>query len=198
MKPRYSASLPEPMRVNEATIERCRREVEGKAKAMLRKMAVALIRLKPCVLEVGEGFQWGRPLTLPREGIRVGSYAYIGAHGAMMGPTVIGDLCMISSHVRFVGNDHRTDVVGGPVRLEFSRERPLTVLEAECWIGQGATIREGITIGRGAVVGAGAVVTKSVAPYAIVGGCPAKELRRRFTDSDVARHDATLYSTSLD
>ena len=198
MKSSGPTSLPEPMRVNEATIERCRLEVEGKAKAMLRKVAVALIGLKPCVLEIGEGFQWGRPLSLPREGIRIGRYAYIGAHGAMIGPTVVGDLCMISSHVRFVGNDHRTDVVGGPVRLEFSRERPLTVLEAECWIGQGATIREGITIGRGAIVGAGAVVTKSVAPYAIVGGCPAREIGRRFADCDVARHDATLYSTSSD
>lgn len=187
-------TLPEPMRVNDATIERCRREVEGRFKAALRRMAIALIRLNPGVMEIGEGFQWGRPLSLPECGIRIGRYAYIGAYGAMIGPTVIGDLCMISSHVRFVGNDHKIDIVGSPTRLEFSRERPLTVLEAECWIGQGATIREGITIGRGAVVGAGAVVTKSVSPYAIVAGCPAREVGSRFVGIDVERHDAALYS----
>ncbi len=46
-------------------------------------------------------------------------------------------------------------------------------------IGTGAVLLPGLTVGEGAIVGAGAVVTRDVAPYAVVAGVPAKELRRR-------------------
>jgi acetyltransferase-like isoleucine patch superfamily enzyme len=112
----------------------------------------------------------------------------------MVGPTVIGDFCMISSHVRIVGNDHLIDVVGGPTRLEFPQTpRPVTVFEADSWVGQGATIVEGVTIGRGAVVASGAVVTKSVAPYSIVAGVPARTIRPRFTPDQVEAHERTIF-----
>ena len=53
----------------------------------------------------------------------------------------------------------------------------------DVWIGHGATILAGVSIGTGAVVGAGAVVSKDVAPYTIVGGVPAKEIKQRFPKS---------------
>lgn len=60
-----------------------------------------------------------------------------------------------------------------------------TVIGNDVWIGLRAIIMPGITIGDGAVVGAGSVVTKDVAPYAIVGGNPAKFIRSRFTDDQI-------------
>ena len=55
----------------------------------------------------------------------------------------------------------------------------------DAWLGHGAVILAGRTIGNGAVVAAGSIVTKDVAPYSIVGGNPAREIKRRYT-SDVA------------
>lgn len=50
----------------------------------------------------------------------------------------------------------------------------------DVWIGRRATIMPGVTIGDGAIIAAEAVVVKDVDPYTIVGGNPAKEIRKRF------------------
>ena len=55
-----------------------------------------------------------------------------------------------------------------------------TVLGADCWVGHGAIIKPEVTVGIGAIVAAGAVVTRDVAPFAIVAGCPAVPIRTRF------------------
>lgn len=55
----------------------------------------------------------------------------------------------------------------------------------DVWIGSHVLIMDNVTIGDGAVIAAGAVVTKDVAPYEIVGGVPAKFLRKRFSDDKV-------------
>lgn len=57
----------------------------------------------------------------------------------------------------------------------------------DVWIGHGAIITAGVTVGDGAVIGAGAVVTKDVPPYAIVGGVPARIIRKRFDDETIER-----------
>jgi phosphonate metabolism protein (transferase hexapeptide repeat family) len=62
-----------------------------------------------------------------------------------------------------------------------------TTLGADCWIGHGAIIKPEVTVGIGAVVAAGAVVTKDVAPFMIVAGCPATPLRPRFDDRTIER-----------
>lgn len=56
----------------------------------------------------------------------------------------------------------------------------------DVWIGYEAVILSGVTIGDGAVIGARAVVTKDVPPYAIVGGVPAKPIRKRFDKETIA------------
>ncbi len=62
-----------------------------------------------------------------------------------------------------------------------------TTLGADCWIGHGAIIKPEITVGIGAIVAAGAVMTKDVAPFTIVAGCPAKVIRKRFSDDVIER-----------
>ena len=62
-----------------------------------------------------------------------------------------------------------------------------TVIGNDVWIGYEAVIMPGVKIGDGAVIGTRAVVTKDVPPYTIVGGVPAKPIRRRFDEETAAR-----------
>lgn len=61
------------------------------------------------------------------------------------------------------------------------------VIENDVWIGYEAVILSGVTIGDGAIIGARAVVTKDVPPYTIVGGVPAKTIRKRFDEDSIAQ-----------
>ena len=61
------------------------------------------------------------------------------------------------------------------------------VIGNDVWIGYEAVIMPGVTIGDGAIVGTRAVVTKDVPPYTIVGGVPAKPIRKRVSDEVIAR-----------
>lgn len=64
------------------------------------------------------------------------------------------------------------------------------LIDNDVWIGYEAVILAGVHIGNGAIIGARAVVTKDVAPYSIVGGVPAREIRKRFDTATIARLEA--------
>ncbi len=98
--------------------------------------------------------------------------------------------------------DDVTILLGGNHRMDWASTYPFPALEdawpeaaaieghpwskgdvvigSDVWIGNGATILSGVHIGDGAVVAARALVIKDVAPYTIVGGNPAREIRKRF------------------
>ncbi len=60
------------------------------------------------------------------------------------------------------------------------------IIGNDVWIGYEAVILAGVTIGDGAIIGTRAVVTKDVPPYTIVGGVPAKPLKKRFSDETIS------------
>jgi acetyltransferase-like isoleucine patch superfamily enzyme len=109
----------------------------------------------------------------------------------------IGSFCAIADDiVMTIGGDHRADWPSiYPFRIKLHLPEAITdghpstkgdiEIGNDVWIGRGARILSGVNIGDGAVVGAYAVVAKDVRPYAIVVGNPAREVRRRFTDSQV-------------
>lgn len=118
-------------------------------------------------------------------GARIGSHVNVCAHCFIENEVVIGDRVTIKSGVYlWDGVWLENDVFVGPnvtfTNNKFPRSKaplaqhPITLVEAGASIGGGAVLLPGITIGRGAMVGAGAVVTKSVPPYAIVTGSPAR------------------------
>jgi acetyltransferase-like isoleucine patch superfamily enzyme len=68
-----------------------------------------------------------------------------------------------------------------------SADTPRTRIGNDVWIGRNATVLEGVTVGDGAIIAAHAVVTKNVEPYTIVGGVPARPIRKRFSDATISR-----------
>lgn len=101
---------------------------------------------------------------------------------------IIGKYCSIAIHSLFILAHHRSDWVTtspGPPLSAISRGD--IVIGNDVWIGAQCIIMDGLTIGDGAIVAAGAVVTKSVPPYAIVGGNPAKVIRYRFSQDQISK-----------
>lgn len=113
---------------------------------------------------------------------------------------IVGAFCSIGSGAAFImaGNQgHRYDWVSTfpfafvPDAPEFTSAtnafQPAgdTVIGNDVWIGSEATIMPGVTIGHGAVIGTRALVTKDVEPFTIVGGNPAKPIRKRFADPEI-------------
>jgi len=110
----------------------------------------------------------------------------------------VGAFCSIGPDVILMdGGDHRVDWVstfpfraalGLPGAYEDGHPRSRGGIEIgnDVWIGRGARVRSGVRVGDGAVIGAYSVVTRDVRPYAIVAGVPAREVRRRFGDAQVA------------
>ena len=103
----------------------------------------------------------------------------------------IGNYCSIGANVQiYLGGNHRADWISTfPFPVYLKEAEHITdhgysngdvIIGSDVWIGSNATIMSGVTIGDGAIVAAGAIVTKSVDPYAIVGGNPAKLIRYRF------------------
>lgn len=112
----------------------------------------------------------------------------------------IGSFCSISNNVVIGGGRHPMEWVGmspvfyegrDSVKAKFStHKRPpnqKVIIGHDVWIGEKVLITQGVTIGTGAVVGMGAIVTKDVAPYAIVVGSPAKEIRKRFDNETISK-----------
>lgn len=87
----------------------------------------------------------------------------------------IGDNCLCGPRVSILTASHPTDAQTRRSGLEFGQ--PVTIGN-NVWIGAGAVINPGVTIGDDVIIGSGAVVTEDIEPGLIVGGVPAKTIRR--------------------
>ena len=122
------------------------------------------------------------PLTIRPVGgaknISIGKGSFVNTEvrfGCPKETIAIGRNCQIGPRVCFETMSHGMVYEPGKGRGRFSK--PI-VVEDEVWIGCGAIILQGVTIGKGAVITAGAVVNKDVDPYTVVGGVPAKLIKK--------------------
>jgi acetyltransferase-like isoleucine patch superfamily enzyme len=112
----------------------------------------------------------------------------------------IGSFCSIASSVTiFLGGNHRSDWIttfpfghifqeelgGGDIQGHPSTNGDV-IIGNDVWIGHGACIMSGLVIGSGAVISANSHIVKNVMPYEIVGGNPARTIKKRFSDEVIA------------
>lgn len=114
---------------------------------------------------------------------------------------VIGKFCMIASDVKFImnGANHLTNSLTTYPFAIFGKgwenamdgksypQKGDINIGNDVWIGYNATIMAGVNIGDGAIIATNSTVTKDVEPYTIVGGNPAKELKKRFSEDLIAK-----------
>ncbi len=86
---------------------------------------------------------------------------------------IIGSNCQIATHVVIMDSDFH----GVADRETIEQPSPI-IIEDDVWLATRAIVLKGVRIGKGAVVAAGSVVTKDVPPYTLVGGVPAKEIKK--------------------
>ncbi len=128
----------------------------------------------------------------------IGDMSYTGTDTCILWAEV-GKYCCISRSVDIGGNEHnyraasmmpdyrfRTRMMGKPKKHP---DEEMIRVGNDVWIGQGVSIarKPGLTVGDGAVIGAGAVVTKSIPPYAIAAGVPARVIGYRFPEEQIRR-----------
>jgi virginiamycin A acetyltransferase len=165
----------------------------GKWDAGLRRLFYARLRSRGAVVEAH--------CAIARGSLVSGRTSF-GYGTNVSGPSIfkgseeisVGRYCAIGEGVRMISSNHRTDLAN----MQYRLQRRLGFEESEAsrgpirignnvWIGDAAIVLDGISVGDGAVVAAGAVVTRDVPPFAIVAGSPARVIRMRFDEQQVAR-----------
>ncbi len=108
------------------------------------------------------------------DNVYIGPYTIIYGHGGVS----IGDNVLIAGHAMIVAANHEFGCVDRPISQQGISTKGIIISE-DVWIGSGVCVLDGVNIGKGVVVAAGAVITKSIPPFAVVAGVPARVVRYR-------------------
>ena len=93
------------------------------------------------------------------------------------------------NHARVIGK-FVTDITEATKPEGYDKD---VIVEEDVWIASNVTLLSGVTIGRGATIAAGAVVAKSMPPYCICGGVPAKVIKFYWSVDEIIEHESKLY-----
>jgi acetyltransferase-like isoleucine patch superfamily enzyme len=127
-------------------------------------------------------------IRAPHRKVRIGAYSQVGPYTVIFdGADVsIGDNVMIAPHCTIAPGSHNFKQLELPMRHARDLQATPIIIEDGCWIGANCCILDGVTIGHDSVVGAGSVVTRSLPPYAIAHGVPARIVASRLQSTPTA------------
>ena len=129
--------------------------------------------------------------------IKLGYATTLGYNNFLHGDIEVGNYCQLGADVAIHSTNHPTGYLSTYVNknlfsgeLSNLKEIKKISIGHDVWIGHNAIIVGNVTIGNGAVIASGAVVTKDVAPFSIVAGVPATEIRKRFAPEVIREVEA--------
>lgn len=158
---------------------------------LFRAFKVLLLLVRYRVLRVHKTTYLALGSRIDRS-LRMGAFGYVGPRASIPSGVEAGKYVMIGPELLITGQDHNFDRPGVPIIFSGRPPRGKCLIEDDVWVGARVTIMLGVTIGRGAVIASGAVVTRDVAPYTVVGGVPARPIRKRFGQEEANLHDQYL------
>lgn len=139
-------------------------------------------------VELGDNVSLGAGTIIECTGVirELGERVKIGSHVgfaqncfiAVRGPVEIGDDCIFGPNVSIHSENHVFGDPDRPIRLQGATREGVRI-GRDCWFGEGAVVLDGVTVGDGCVIAAGAVVTEDVPAYSVMGGVPARALKKR-------------------
>lgn len=129
--------------------------------------AFSLVKVSGSFVALGKGIVFG-------DNVGIGEFAHIGGAGGVE----IGDDTIIGSYFSVHPENHIFDDTSMPIRLQGVTHQGISVGKG-CWIGAKVTLLDGTKVGNGCVVAAGAVVKGEFPDNCIIGGVPAKILKKR-------------------
>lgn len=106
----------------------------------------------------------------------IGHDSLIGLSNVIIGPVTIGDRAILAQHVVVSGLNHSYLDPYTAIKDQSIATAPIMIGEA-CWLGANVVVTAGVTVGRHCIIAAGSVVTKSIPPYSVAVGSPARVIK---------------------
>lgn len=161
-----------------------------------RRLSIYLVR--PRFAACGKRVLFDPFDSLHHDRISIADDVFIGSGAvfhASLSSITIGSKVMFGPQVMIMGGDHNTGEIGRYM-YDVHDKRPdndqPVVIQDDVWVGARTTILKGVTVGTGSIIAAGSVVTRSIPPYSMVAGVPARVVKPRFSPQELARHLAFL------
>ena len=113
--------------------------------------------------------------------VSIGNDCYLGSDVQIYAwneKVTIGSNVLIAGGAKLISRNHAFENTDAPISSQGYKNEPI-VIEDDVWIGFNGVVLAGVTIGKGSIIGANSVVTKDVEPYSIMGGVPARMIRKR-------------------
>lgn len=153
----------------------------GKGSIIKRKARLDIIPSKKITLGIRSVIEDYAIINNGMGDIIIGDYTHVTSRVKLVGPVTLGNYVTIGSNAQITGLTHNYTNIDCPIAKQGVTPNK-TVVEDDVWIGGNSCINQGITIGTHSIIASGSVVTKSVPPFCVVAGNPAKVIKRYDAD----------------